>query len=164
MALRYIRNSEDSVLRKKAEPVSRFASGLFRLLDDMAETIVEADGAGLAAPQVGISKRIIVVRDEDNNIIELINPVILTSKGIEEDVEGCLSFPGLYGEVSRAGNIKVTGLDRNGKEFRLDAEGYLARVIQHEIDHLEGVLFVDRASHILTPEEVERLREQQQNN
>ncbi len=158
MALRNVRKNGDPVLRKKAEQVNRFTPGLQQLLDDMAETMIDSEGAGLAAPQVGISKRVIVVRDEDA-ILELVNPVIASSKGNVVDYEGCLSFPGIYGEVSRAEHVQVTGLDREGKEVRLNAKGFLARVFQHEIDHLEGILFVDRASHILTPEELEKLRE-----
>jgi len=158
MALRHVRKNGDPVLRKKAEQVSRFTPGLLQLLDDMAETMIDSEGAGLAAPQVGISKRVIVVRDEDS-ILELINPVVVSRKGNVVDVEGCLSFPGIYGEVPRAEHVQVTGLNREGKEVRLDAKGFLARVFQHEIDHLEGILFVDRASHILTPEELEKLRE-----
>ena len=158
MPLRQIRQNGDPVLRQKAEPVSRFTNSLHRLLDDMAETMIEAEGAGLAAPQVGISKRVIVARDEEK-ILELINPVIVDGKGNIVDIEGCLSFPGIYGEVPRAEYVQVTGLDREGKEVRLDAKGFLARVLQHEIDHLEGILFVDRATHLFTPEELERLRE-----
>lgn len=158
MAVRLIRKRGDSVLRKKAAEVSRFTPGLLQLLDDMAETLLEAEGAGLAAPQVGISKRVIVARDEDR-ILELINPVIVFSKGNIIDIEGCLSLPGLWGEVPRAEYVQVTGLDRTGKEVRLEAQDFLARVLQHEIDHLEGILFVDRASHLFTPDELEKLRE-----
>lgn len=158
MALRHIRKRDDFVLRQKTEPVRRLTPSLLQLLDDMVETMVEADGAGLAAPQVGISKRVIVYRDE-NDVFELINPVIVSSRGPAVDIEGCLSFPGLYGEVPRAEHVQVTGLNREGKEIRLDAKGFLARVLQHEIDHLEGILFVDRATRLLTPEELEKLRQ-----
>lgn len=158
MALRQIRKRDDLILRKKAESVSRFTPRLMQLLNDMAETMSEAEGAGLAAPQVGISKRVIVFRDNER-ILELINPVIISSKGNAVDIEGCLSFPGIYGEVPRAEQVQVTGLNREGKEIRLDAQGFLARVLQHEIDHLEGVLFIDRATHLLTPDELAKLRQ-----
>ena len=158
MALRQIRRSGDSVLRVQAEPVSRFNSGLHQLLDDMNETMIAADGAGLAAPQIGISKRVIVARDEEDNLFELINPVLSVVQGSIVEIEGCLSCPGIFGEVTRAEYVEVTGLDRDGNEVRYEAEGYLARVFQHEIDHLDGVLFLDKAETLITPEELEMLR------
>ena len=159
MALRRIRKRNDYVLRKKAETVGRFTPGLLQLLDDMAETMGGAEGAGLAAPQVGISKRIIVFRGNENDLFELINPAIIAKKGEAIDIEGCLSLPGIYGEVPRAEHVQVTGLDREGKEVRLDAQGFMARVLQHEIDHLEGILFIDKATRLLTPDELARLRQ-----
>jgi peptide deformylase len=159
MALRQIRKRDDFVLRKKAEMVNRFTPGLLQLLDDMAETMSEAEGAGLAAPQVGISKRVIVFQNSENGIIELINPEIISTKGNITDIEGCLSLPGIYGEVPRAEHVQVIGLNREGKEVRLEAQGFLARVLQHEIDHLEGILFIDRATHLLTPDELAKLRQ-----
>lgn len=159
MALRRIRRRNDYVLRKKAESVSRFTPGLLQLLDDMAETMGTAEGAGLAAPQVGISKRIIVFRNGEEEIFELINPDIIQQKGNAVDIEGCLSLPGIYGQVPRAEHVIVTGLNREGREIRLEAQGFLARVLQHEIDHLEGVLFIDKATHLLTPDELAKLRQ-----
>ncbi len=159
MALRRIRRRNDYVLRKKAESVSRFTPGLLQLLDDMAETMGTAEGAGLAAPQVGISKRIIVFRNGEEEIFELINPDIIQQEGNAVDIEGCLSLPGIYGQVPRAEHVIVTGLNREGREIRLEAQGFLARVLQHEIDHLEGVLFIDKATHLLTPDELAKLRQ-----
>ena len=156
MALRNIRLQGDPVLRKKAVPVARFNEQLHRLLDDMVETMIKAQGAGLAAPQVGISKRSIVLRDEDK-ILEIINPEITESEGESIDIEGCLSFPGLYGEVPRSARVAVSGQDRGGREIRVSGEGFLARVLQHEIDHLHGILFVDRAVRLYTPEELQNL-------
>lgn len=156
MALRNIRLQGDPVLRKKAVSVARFNEQLHRLLDDMVETMIKAQGAGLAAPQIGISKKIIVLRDEDK-ILEIINPEITESEGESIDIEGCLSFPGLYGEVPRSARVAVSGQDRGGREIRVSGEGFLARVLQHEIDHLHGILFVDRAVRFYTPEELQYL-------
>lgn len=156
MALRNIRRQGDPVLRKKAVPVTRFNEQLHRLLDDMVETMIKAQGAGLAAPQIGISKKIIVLRDEDK-ILEIINPEITESEGESIDIEGCLSFPGLYGEVPRSARVAVSGQDRGGREIRVSGEGFLARVLQHEIDHLHGILFIDRAVRLYTPEELQNL-------
>ena len=156
MALRNIRLQGAPVLRKKAVSVARFNEQLHRLLDDMVETMIKAQGAGLAAPQIGISKKIIVLRDEDK-ILEIINPEITESEGESIDIEGCLSFPGLYGEVPRSARVAVSGQDRGGREIRVSGEGFLARVLQHEIDHLHGILFVDRAVRLYTPEELQNL-------
>jgi peptide deformylase len=158
MALRRIRRRDDFVLRKKAAKINRFTPGLLQLLDDMAETMGKAEGAGLAAPQVGISKRAIVFQNNNSGIFELVNPEIIMSKGNVTDIEGCLSLPGIYGEVPRAEHVQVIGLNREGGEVQLEAQGFLARVLQHEIDHLEGILFIDRATHLLTPDELEKLR------
>lgn len=153
MALRNIRRNGDPVLKKKTLAVTRFTSPLHRLLDDMKETMIAADGAGLAAPQVGISKSVIVLR-EDDEILEVINPEIISSSGEITDLEGCLSLPGIYGEVPRFAEVKVSGQDRWGKKIKLAASGFWARVFQHEIDHLRGILFLERAVRLLSPEEV----------
>ena len=133
------------VLREKAKEVREITPNILKLLDNMLDTMYAANGVGLAAPQIGVSKRVIVV-DVGEGPVELINPVILASKGEENDVEGCLSIPGVTGDVSRAAWVRVQGLDRNGKQTEIEAEGYLARAFQHEIDHLEGILFIDKAS------------------
>jgi peptide deformylase len=159
MALRNIRIHGDLVLREKAVTVSRFNARLHQLLDDMAETMSGAEGAGLAAPQIGISKRIIVIKNGDK-VLELINPEVIESEGESSDIEGCLSVPGLYGEVPRFARIKVKGRDRTGQEISVAAEGFLARVLQHEIDHLHGILFIDKALRLFTPEEIKKLNEE----
>ena len=155
MALRNILKDNHPVLRRRAAEVVKINSGVIRLLDDMHETMREANGVGLAANQVGVSKRILIALDGDDTIYELINPRCETAEGEELGVEGCLSVPQTYGEVPRATRVVVTALDREGKPFRLTAEGYLARVLQHEMDHLEGVLFTDKAVRLLDPDDLQ---------
>ena len=141
--IREIVKEGDPILRQKAVTVRRFDERLGRLLDDMAKTMKYAEGCGLAAPQVGISKRIIVCYDEDV-IYEFVNPVIVSHGNTKvTEAEGCLSVPDVRGLVSRYKSIKVKAQDRNGEEFERDIEGWLARIVQHEVDHLEGRLFTD---------------------
>ncbi|NLC12283.1 MAG: peptide deformylase [Firmicutes bacterium] len=153
MAIRRIRTEGDKVLRQKAQKVNNISPPVLKLLDDMKETLEDADGLGLAAPQVGISKAILVARAGDN-ILELLNPVIIKSKGEETAVEGCLSIPGIYGEVPRAVEVEVTAMDREGKQISIKARDLLARILQHEIDHLHGVLFVDKATRFIPQDEL----------
>ncbi|MBE3588958.1 MAG: peptide deformylase [Thermoanaerobacteraceae bacterium] len=134
----------DEVLREKARPVTRITPNILRLLDNMRDTMYDARGVGLAAPQVGVSKRVIVV-DTGEGLIELINPEIVEARGEETDTEGCLSLPDVLGEVPRAVEVRVRGLDRHGRPVEHQASGFLARALQHEIDHLDGILFIDRA-------------------
>ncbi len=143
----------NDILEKECIKVTAFDHSLEKLLDDMYETMVFADGVGLAAPQISIGKQITIVEVEENELIELINPVIEQKDGEEIDIEGCLSFPGLYGEVIRATSIKVTFQNRHGKKVILKAEGFLARAIQHEIDHLHGVLFTTKVLRYVELEE-----------
>ncbi len=166
MALRKIVTLPDPVLRKKARPINKFDKDLQTLIDDMVDTMREAPGVGLAAPQVGISERLIVVEygedteDENGEIIEgpkrlfaMINPeIVKTSTETELGVEGCLSIPGLVGEVERFSTIQVKGLNRRGQPMKVKAEGWLARIFQHEIDHINGVVFPDRATKVWKPE------------
>jgi peptide deformylase len=134
----------DPILRKKAKPVSEIGPKIIKLLDDMRDTLYAAEGrAGLAAPQIGILRRVIVM-DCGNGLIELINPEILELRGEQIGPEACLSFPGYSGIVKRAKYVKIKSLNRSGEPFILEGEDYLARCIQHEIDHLNGILFVDR--------------------
>lgn len=138
----------ESVLRKKARPVEEITPKILKLLDDMAETLYATDGrAGLAAPQVGMLRQVIVM-DCGEGLIELINPEIIEASGEQEGAEACLSFPGYYGFVKRAERVKVRSLNRQGETFELEGEGFLARCIQHEVDHLHGKLFID---HVLEP-------------
>jgi len=134
----------DPVLRAKAAPVRNIDGAVERLLANMADTMYAFKGVGLAAPQIGVSKRLVVV-DIGNGLLQLVNPEILQAAGQERGKEGCLSLPGLWGEVDRATEIVVRCLDKKGSEMRFRATGFLARVLQHEIDHLDGILFIDRA-------------------
>ena len=143
MALRNIVTVGDPVLTKKCRPVVKFDDRLAQLIDDMKETMRNANGVGLAAPQVGILRRYCIV-DVGDGIIELINPVIDKESGSQEGQEGCLSIPGRYEDVVRPMKVKIHAQDRNGKPFKLTAEGFKARAICHEIDHLDGILYIDR--------------------
>ena len=147
MALRPIRILGDDVLRKKAKKVEKINTFIKNLLDDMADTMYKNKGVGLAGNQVGILKRVIVVDDGDG-LLQLINPVILEKEGTQTDEEGCLSLPDIYGDVERADKIKVKAQNPQGKYIEFEAEGYLARIIQHEVDHLEGKLFSDTATNL----------------
>lgn len=156
MAQRVIVKYPDPILREKAMPVKRINERLLNLLDDMAETMYKAEGVGLAAPQVGVSKRLFVVDvGDEHGLLEFINPEIIAREGEQLGPEGCLSIPGISGEVRRAKKVKVRALNREGKPFELDAEDYLARAIQHELDHLNGVLFIDLAEKIYTQQSKE---------
>lgn len=159
MAIRFLRTEGDQVLRKAAMPVKRFDATLERLINDMAASMYHYEGIGLAAPQIGISKQIVVVDAADSGLLALVNPVIKTADGEELGLEGCLSVPNTLGEVPRATEVTVTAQDQCGNEIEIVAEGLLARVLQHEIDHLHGVLFIDRAERIL-PNEAENALEQ----
>lgn len=145
MAIRTIRELGDEVLRKKCRPVEKIDDRIITLLNDMAETMYEANGVGLAAPQVGVLKRIAVI-DVGDGIIELINPEIISQSGAESAQEGCLSYPGKYGMVERPTKVTVKATDRNGDEFEMTGENLLARAFCHEIDHLDGVVFVDKVT------------------
>ncbi len=147
MAVYSIVEIGDPVLREKARPVPKITPNVIKLLENMAETMYDAEGVGLAAPQVGVSKRVVVV-DAGDGLIELINPEIILKEGLDTDAEGCLSVPGVRGEVQRAARVVVKALNREGKEVRHEGEGLLARAFQHELDHLEGILFVDKAENI----------------
>ncbi len=143
MALRNIVKEGDQVLRKNCREVTDFNERLHILLDDMKDTLIEADGAGLAAPQVGILKRVAIV-SVDEEFYEIINPEIIAVEGEQTGPEGCLSVPGVYGSVSRPMKVTVKAKDRYGKEFTVSGEGLLARAFCHEIDHLDGILFKDK--------------------
>jgi peptide deformylase len=145
MALRNIRKLGDELLRKRSREVDGVNQRILTLLDDMVETMNSADGVGLAAPQVGILKRVVVI-DVGEGVIKLINPEIIEAEGSQYDVEGCLSVPGEQGEVERPNKVKVKALNENGEEITIQGEGLLARALCHEIDHLDGILFVDKAT------------------
>jgi peptide deformylase len=156
----------DPVLRRKARPIARFDSNLQSLINDMIDTMREAPGVGLAAPQVGRSDRLIVVEYPEDDEIEdapkklfvVVNPEIkVISEEVEMGIEGCLSIPGLHGEVERALAVTVKGLTRHGQPVKIKSKGWLARIFQHEIDHLDGVVFTDRATKVWKPEPEEPL-------
>lgn len=145
MALREIRYKDDDVLYKECKEVKKFDNKLGILLDDMYDTMSKANGVGLAAPQIGILKRVVVI-DIGEGRIELINPQIIETSGSQTGTEGCLSFPGIWGEVERPDYVKVKAFDRFGSEFVLEGEELLARAICHECDHLNGIVFT---SHVI---------------
>lgn len=147
MARYTIVTAGDPILRKTARPVDQVTDRTRKILNDMADTMYHAQGVGLAAPQVGISKRIIVV-DVGDGLLQLVNPVISAKDGIQEGPEGCLSVPGLNGVVLRANHVVVTAQNEYGEPVTIDAEGFKARALQHEIDHLEGILYTDKASSV----------------
>lgn len=144
MALLEIKKAGDTVLKEICQPVAKIDNKIRRLLDDMAETMYEANGVGLAAPQVGITSRIVVI-DVGDGLLELINPVIIEREGTAIDTEGCLSIPDIFGEVERSSKVTVEFTNRRNKKQQITGEGLLARCFQHELDHLDGVLFIDRA-------------------
>ena len=146
MARRNIRLEDDPILRKKSREVTEFNERLFQLLDDMKETMYASNGVGLAGPQVGILKRVVVmdVSEDRNECIELINPEITYEEGSQTDTEGCLSLPGLYGVVTRPNCVKVKAQNREGKWCLYKGEGLKARCFCHEIDHLDGILYKDK--------------------
>lgn len=154
MAILNIVTSEDEVLRKKCRPVEKITPRTLTLLDDMLDTMRAANGVGLAAPQVGILRRIVIV-DIGEGLIEMINPEIVATEGEQEGEEGCLSVPDEVGIVKRPNIVTVKATDRNGEPFTIRGEGLLARAFCHEIDHLDGILYIDKASRMLTPEELE---------
>lgn len=147
MAIRNIIQLGDPTLRKKSFEVTDFGEKTHQLLDDMKDTLVKANGAGLAAPQVGVLRRIFIV-SVDDMYFECINPVIIKQSGSQTGEEGCLSVKGKYGTVTRPNKVTVKAFDRNGKQFKVDAEGFLARAFCHENDHLDGIIYVDKATSI----------------
>ena len=147
MAIRNVVQVGDEVLRQKCFPVETFDEKLWSLLDDMKDTVKKEEGAGLAAPQVGVLRRVVVV-DVDDGYYELVNPVMLQQKGEQTGWEGCLSVRGKSGVVSRPMKVKISYQDRNGEKHLLQAKGFFARAICHELDHLDGILYIDKATHI----------------
>jgi peptide deformylase len=143
------------ILEQTCKPVVKFDRKLAKLLENMYDTMIEYDGVGLAAPQIGLAERIAIVDiDDELGTIEMINPVILETSGEQTGPEGCLSFPGLYGEVTRPNFVKIEAFDRKGRKYTLEAEDFLARAIQHEIDHLDGILFTTKVSRYLEEDEL----------
>lgn len=156
MAIRTIVTEGDPILGKTCREVTVFDERLHQLLDDMLETMRREDGVGLAANQVGLLKQVVVI-EVDGKVYELINPEIIKTSGEQTGPEGCLSFPGQYGLVTRPNKVTAKAFDRNGKSYKVTGEGLLARALMHETDHLKGIVFKRYCDHILTPEELENL-------
>ena len=166
MAQRHILKQGDPTLNKHCRAVTDFNGRLHTLLDDMRETLASANGVGLAAPQVGVLRRAVIVletnvaEDEEEYMIELVNPVIIEADGEQIGAEGCLSVPGEFGIVKRPDHVKVRAQDRNGEFFEVEGTGLTARAFCHELDHLDGTLFTSKASRMLTPEELRGAEEE----
>ena len=162
MALRKIVLQGEPCLTKVCRPVTEFNGRLHTLLDDLKDTLLDSGGVGLAAPQVGILRRVCVVMNEDDEIIELVNPEIIATDGEQTGLEGCLSVPGKWGIVTRPNRVRVRAQDRDGDWFEAEAEGLTARAFCHEIEHLDGHLFVEHTDHLMTEEELEHQRRSQE--
>lgn len=156
MSLRKILVEGDPTLNKISRPVERFDGRLHDLIDDLRETLAQANGAGLAAPQIGILRRVVIIMDDNEQLLELVNPVILHAEGEETEYEGCLSVPNLYGEVKRPSLVTIRAQDRSGNTFELTREGLVARCFCHETEHLDGHLFTEHVQgRLYTREELE---------
>ena len=149
MAKLKILKDGDTALRLKSRPVTDINKRILTLLDDMTETMRHADGVGLAAPQIGVLRRVVVIECEPGNVLELINPVIVEKSGKQHELEGCLSVPGRQGYTDRPMHVKVEALNRNGEKITLEGEGLLAKAFCHEIEHLDGFLYIDHAEMVV---------------
>lgn len=159
MALRKILKQGDPALAKTCRPVEKFDRKLHWLLDDLKETLAEAGGVGLAAPQVGILRRVVVVEDAEEHMLELVNPVIVSQEGEQDGLEGCLSVPGMYGKVKRPNVVTVRAQDRDGNFFETTGEGLVARCFCHETEHLDGHLFTEHTSRLYSAQELDEMEE-----
>lgn len=162
MALRKIMTTEESCLYKVSRPVTRFDRRLHKLLDDLADTLDDANGAGLAAPQVGILRRVFIIDLDETGPIEFINPEILETSGEQDDMEGCLSVPGKWGMVKRPNYVRARAQDRNGEWFEIEGEGLTARCILHEYDHLDGHLYSEKVYKWITEEELAEMYKEEE--
>lgn len=161
MALRKIMTEKDPALHKVCRPVTEFNDRLHRLLDDMTETLRQANGVGLAAPQVGILRRAVVVETGEENMLELVNPRILEQSGEQDGAEGCLSVPGKWGMVKRPNYVKLQAQDRFGNWFEVEAEALIARCFCHELDHLDGHIFSELTDRLYTQKELDEMYEEE---
>ncbi len=159
MSVRKILIQGDPTLNKVSRPVERFDRRLHDLLDDMKDTLIQANGVGLAAPQIGILRRVVVVLDAEDQVIELVNPVLIETEGEQTGYEGCLSSPGMYGLVTRPYRAKVRAQDRYGNAFETEGEQIVARCFCHELEHLDGYLFTVHTDQLFTTEEIEEMEE-----
>ena len=159
MGIRKIMTVEEPCLHKVCRPVEKFDGKLHKLLDDMKETLLDANGVGLAAPQVGILRRVVVI-DLGDEMLELVNPELLETSGEQEGAEGCLSVPGKYGLVKRPNFAKVRAQDRNGEWFEAEGEELIARCFCHELDHLDGIVYTEVMERYLTEEEMKEQSEE----
>ena len=164
MAIRKIMTDEDPVLHKKCHPVTQFDEKLGSLLDDLKATLANANGAGLAAPQIGILRRIVSVVDANDKMLELVNPELLDQEGEQDGFEGCLSVPGRWGMVKRPMKVRVKAQDRSGKWFEAEGEEMVARCFCHEIEHLDGHIFTEHTDKLYTSEELDELLTRQEKN
>lgn len=162
MAIRTILTDEDPALHKVCHPVTKFDDKLGRLLDDLKETLRDANGAGLAAPQIGILRRAVIVVNDQEQMLELVNPEIIATEGEQEGFEGCLSVPGRWGVVKRPMKAKVKAQDRHGNWFEVEGEEIVARCFCHELEHLDGHLFTERAPQLYTTEELDKLMDEEE--
>jgi len=162
MAIRPIITQEDPVLSKVCHPVTKFDERLAELLDDMRETLAKANGVGLAAPQVGILRRVVLVVNAQGEMMELVNPTILDQSGEQEGLEGCLSVPGMWGYVTRPDWVKVKAQDRNGNWFEAEGTGLTARCFCHELDHLDGHLYSELCDELYTNDDLDRMMEEEE--
>ena len=162
MAIRPIITQEDPVLSKVCHTVTKFDDRLADLLDDMRETLTQANGVGLAAPQVGILRRVVLVVNAEGELLELVNPEILEQKGEQEGLEGCLSVPGLWGYVKRPEWVKVKAQDRKGNWFEVEGEGLTARCFCHELAHLDGHLYTELCDKLYTNEDLDKMFEEEE--
>lgn len=162
MAIREIVKKGDPALGKMCHPVTKFDQKLADLLDDLKQTLADANGLGLAAPQVGILRRAVIVIDENGQMLELVNPEILEQSGEQEGLEGCLSVPGMWGYVTRPSWVKVRAQDRNGTWFEVEGHDITARCFCHELSHLDGHLFTELCEKLYTSEELDAMMEEQE--
>lgn len=158
MAILNIVRDGDPILRKVCRPVDKVTPRICRMLDDMRDTLKDAEGVGLAAPQVGVLRRVVIVENEDGDIYELINPrIVARTEEHQQELEGCLSIPGRWGITDRPASVTVEAMNRKGELYQVSGSGITARAFCHELDHLDGVLFYDNALHMMTPEEMRKL-------
>ena len=160
--LRTIVTQGDPVLNKVCHPVTKFDEKLWTLLDDMRETLAESNGVGLAAPQVGILRRVVLVINGEDQVLELINPTIIRTEGEQDGLEGCLSVPGKWGNVKRPMVVRVRAQDRSGEWFEVEDQELTARCFCHELDHLDGHLFVEHTDRLYTAEELDAMMEEEE--